>query len=698
MKGLTYTSLSIILPDCFLAIALIPGISSAALKDTSTGTIYQTLEDAVAGANPGDTLLLISNTSATLTPGQNIVQIPNSLTIHQNTTPSTGEKFYIFMNATIAFNGNSQTYTLSPTSSSHFLVFSYDQTGDFRNNSLFEITGSSNTFNVAESHPSLISGDFSGTGVNLTGNYNSLNSWIGEIEDANGNDYASNLSIVFNLAGSYNGISDTQSCPLNTGAAGGIGLDVTGNFNGAPGSASVLSPPTSGETSPPVYIDTSQIYSAPGGRIYIAPSANGNVIQDDGYSSPGLTLYLSNGTAGTQTTSWYFFNSSWSPSGGNRNLTIDTSQWVFPFGGNVSLVAGISNITGQPADVIRKPLPVPGHHNRLELRRIERDPDQRYHSLKFSNISAVVPVGLSIGNNTYKDSSGNIVSTPGYMGYVTVLDFNPYYSLPGENFNSTRTTDWSSIPDFSAARNLTFVVRNPATHALLGNISYNQNLNLLTSGIDSGLAVLGNNLAISSTGNSTNFTMTNTALNSVFNNSATLTMYPNSFPFTGYGNITITATTDSGTTTTLFDKGTWLNYAGFVNYPSQNVTVIGNTLITLPVLHFSKYDFFETAPVANFTGTPTSGYAPLAVQFTDASTYLPTSWNWSFGEGNLSVAENPLHTYVSAGSYTVSLTASDVGGSNTTSIVNYINVSAALPIPVFTGTPTSGYEPWCPVQ
>ena len=30
---------------------------------------------------------------------------------------------------------------------------------------------------------------------------------------------------------------------------------------------------------------------------------------------------------------------------------------------------------------------------------------------------------------------------------------------------------------------------------------------------------------------------------------------------------------------------------------------------------------------------------------------------------------------------------------NTTSIANYINVSAALPIPFFTGTPTSGYEP-----
>src|SRR5208337_868536 len=308
MKGLGYTSLSIIMLSCFFAIAFLPGISSAALKDTSTGTIYQTLEDAAAGANSGDTLLLISNTSATLTPGQNIVQIPNSLTIHQNTTPSTGEKFFIFINATIAFNGNSQSYKLDPTSSSHFLVFSYDPSGAFQNNSLFEITGSSNTFDVPESHPSLVSGDFSGTGLNLTGNYNSLNSWIGEIEDASGNDYVSNLSIVFNLAGSYNGISDTQSCPLNTGAPGGVGLAVTGNFNGAPGSASVSSPSTSGETSPPIYIDTSQIYSAPGGKIYIGSSANGNVIQDDGYSSPGLTLYLSNGTAGTQTTSWYFFN------------------------------------------------------------------------------------------------------------------------------------------------------------------------------------------------------------------------------------------------------------------------------------------------------------------------------------------------------------------------------------------------------
>ena len=35
-------------------------------------------------------------------------------------------------------------------------------------------------------------------------------------------------------------------------------------------------------------------------------------------------------------------------------------------------------------------------------------------------------------------------------------------------------------------------------------------------------------------------------------------------------------------------------------------------------------------PVANFTGTPTSGTAPLTVQFTDTSTNAPTSWAWDF--------------------------------------------------------------------
>ncbi|MFA5414691.1 MAG: PKD domain-containing protein, partial [Methanoregula sp.] len=47
-------------------------------------------------------------------------------------------------------------------------------------------------------------------------------------------------------------------------------------------------------------------------------------------------------------------------------------------------------------------------------------------------------------------------------------------------------------------------------------------------------------------------------------------------------------------------------------------------------------------PVASFTGTPTSGFAPLTVAFTDSSINTPTSWSWSFGDGSSSsTLQNP---------------------------------------------------------
>jgi len=80
-------------------------------------------------------------------------------------------------------------------------------------------------------------------------------------------------------------------------------------------------------------------------------------------------------------------------------------------------------------------------------------------------------------------------------------------------------------------------------------------------------------------------------------------------------------------------------------------------------------------PTADFTGTPTSGTAPLAVQFTDASTGA-TSWSWNFGDGGNSTAQNPSHTYTSEGSYTVTLTATNVSGSDVDTKTGYITVSA----------------------
>ena len=89
----------------------------------------------------------------------------------------------------------------------------------------------------------------------------------------------------------------------------------------------------------------------------------------------------------------------------------------------------------------------------------------------------------------------------------------------------------------------------------------------------------------------------------------------------------------------------------------------------------TSYINVGNAPVANFSGTPTTGNATLSVTFTDSSTYSPTAWSWTFGDGGTSTAQNPSHSYTSAGKYTVSLNATNQYGNNTLTKTNYIVVS-----------------------
>ena len=106
----------------------------------------------------------------------------------------------------------------------------------------------------------------------------------------------------------------------------------------------------------------------------------------------------------------------------------------------------------------------------------------------------------------------------------------------------------------------------------------------------------------------------------------------------------------------------------------------------------------SSAPVADFTGTPTTISSGSSVVFADASTGDPTSWLWDFGDGGTSAEQNPIHQYVLvdpliAVAYTVSLTATNSIGSDTRTRVTYITVNPAPPTVNFTGTPTSGNRP-----
>ena len=84
-----------------------------------------------------------------------------------------------------------------------------------------------------------------------------------------------------------------------------------------------------------------------------------------------------------------------------------------------------------------------------------------------------------------------------------------------------------------------------------------------------------------------------------------------------------------------------------------------------------------TAPVANFSGTPTSGSAPLSVTFTNSSTgTAPLTYAWTFGDGGTSTAASPVYSYATPGTYTVTLTTTNACGSDGETKTGYITVSS----------------------
>jgi len=102
------------------------------------------------------------------------------------------------------------------------------------------------------------------------------------------------------------------------------------------------------------------------------------------------------------------------------------------------------------------------------------------------------------------------------------------------------------------------------------------------------------------------------------------------------------------------------------------------------------------APAANFAANPTSGTAPLTVAFTNQSTGTINTFAWVFGDGGTAAVASPSHTYTTAGTFTVSLTVTGPGGSNTRTANNLITVNSpqpVAPVAAFRASPTSGVVP-----
>jgi PKD repeat protein len=76
----------------------------------------------------------------------------------------------------------------------------------------------------------------------------------------------------------------------------------------------------------------------------------------------------------------------------------------------------------------------------------------------------------------------------------------------------------------------------------------------------------------------------------------------------------------------------------------------------------------------DFSASPTVVGVGRYVTFTDLSANNPTAWVWDFGDGTTGSGANPDHAYVSVGTYDVTLTASNIGQSNSMTRNKYITV------------------------
>ncbi len=82
----------------------------------------------------------------------------------------------------------------------------------------------------------------------------------------------------------------------------------------------------------------------------------------------------------------------------------------------------------------------------------------------------------------------------------------------------------------------------------------------------------------------------------------------------------------------------------------------------------------DDVPETDFTVNSEISCSGLAY-FTDLSTNIPIYWAWDFGDGGTSTEQNPVHEYLTEGTYTVTLIATNLVGDNTEVKTAYVTVA-----------------------
>ena len=282
----------------------------------------------------------------------------------------------------------------------------------------------------------------------------------------------------------------------------------------------------------------------------------------------------------------------------------------------------------------------------------------------------------------YRSADRTIVAaTHGRGLYTTVI---PLASPPVANFSGTPTTlcagntvsfsdlstntptgwTWSfpgGTPSSSTSQNPTITYNTPGTY----------NVQLIATNANGSDTLL-----------QTNYITVNSCPAPVANFSGTPTTLcaGNTVSFTDLSANTPTGWTWSfpgGTPSSSTSQNPTITYNTPGTYNVQLIATNANGSDTLLQTNYITVNTCGSAPVANFSGTPTTLCAGNTVNFTDLSTNTPTGWTWSFpgGTPSSSTSQNPTVTYNTAGTYNVQLIATNANGSDTLLQTNYITVN-----------------------
>jgi gliding motility-associated-like protein len=163
---------------------------------------------------------------------------------------------------------------------------------------------------------------------------------------------------------------------------------------------------------------------------------------------------------------------------------------------------------------------------------------------------------------------------------------------------------------------------------------------------------------------------------------------------------TNTSTNTTGTTTYTWDFGD--GNASALESPSHTYATAGSYTVTLIVSNTVNCKTMSvptvitvtSSPLATFTFTNNNQCAGALVAFTNTSggTTGSSTYDWNFGDGGTSTLPNPTHSYLSGGSYNVTLTVKNGLSCTNVSAPTVVTVKAT-PVATFTYNSSSCTDP-----